>query len=72
VGEIRPDIHERFVAIVARADAKLKVEQKAGERRLAAALAGDKHEGRPWRRSRDGASRDRDMVSRDSAAHAAS
>jgi hypothetical protein len=36
---IRPDIHERFVALVARADARAKDERGALQRRLATALA---------------------------------
>jgi hypothetical protein len=39
---IRPDIHSRFITVVARAEAKLETEQKAGERRHAAALAREK------------------------------
>jgi hypothetical protein len=34
-GPIRPDIHERFTAIVARAEAKLQSEEKAPLRRVA-------------------------------------
>src|SRR5437868_3822805 len=41
---IRPDIHERFVTVLARAEAKLKDEQKTIERNLATALAREKRE----------------------------
>lgn len=36
---IRPDIHERFITLVARAEAKLKEEKKAVRRKLTVALA---------------------------------
>ena len=38
---IRPDIHARFITVVARAEAKLRDEEKAIERTLAAPLARD-------------------------------
>ena len=48
---IRQDIHERFITVVARAEAKLKGEQKAVERGLAAAGldtdGDDENEGEP-------------------------
>jgi hypothetical protein len=49
---IRRDIHERFITVVARAEAKLKGEQKAVERRLAAALAHETQERASERPSR--------------------
>ena len=42
---IRPDVHERFVALVARADARVKDERGALQRRLATALARETREG---------------------------
>jgi hypothetical protein len=36
---IRPDVHARFVALVARADAKIRSEQQATRRQLSAAAA---------------------------------
>jgi hypothetical protein len=47
---IRADIHERFVAVVARVEAKLDSEQKVMERKHAAALARERKEARLARR----------------------
>jgi len=49
---IRPDIHERFVALVARADARAKAERGALQRRSATVRAREIREG--GRRDADG------------------
>jgi len=49
---IRPDVHARFVALVARADARVKDERRVRQRRLATALAREAREGD--RRDADG------------------
>lgn len=49
---IRPDVHARFVALVARADSVVEDEQRAMQRRLAVALARETREG--GRRDPDG------------------
>ena len=36
---IRPDVHERFLALVARADAKVRSEQRAQQKRSSSLLA---------------------------------
>ena len=38
---IRPDIHERFITVFTRVEARMKAEEKDTERRLAEALARD-------------------------------
>jgi hypothetical protein len=42
---IRPDVHARFVAVVARADARAKDEERVVQRRVAAAVARETREG---------------------------
>jgi hypothetical protein len=44
---IRPDVHARFVALVARADSGVEDERRALQRRLATALARETREGGP-------------------------
>lgn len=41
---IRPDVHTRFVALVARADARVREEGRALERRLATAVPRESRE----------------------------
>jgi hypothetical protein len=55
VSAVRPDIHERFIAVVARAEAKLQSEQKARARRHEEQLARENREMMATRASRVGA-----------------
>jgi hypothetical protein len=41
---IRPDVHERFLALVARADAKVRNEQRALQKRSSTLLAREARE----------------------------
>ena len=41
---IRPDVHERFLALVARADAKVRSEQRALQKRSSTLLAREARE----------------------------
>ena len=52
---IRPDIHQRFIAVLARAQAKLDTEQRVLARRSAAELAREHREQKAKRPSRNGA-----------------
>lgn len=50
---IRPDVHARFLALVARADAKLRSEQPALKKRSIGLLAREARERGPVARGRD-------------------
>jgi hypothetical protein len=53
---IRPDVHQRFIGALARAEARLDTEQRALARRYAAELAREHREQKTKRPSRNGGS----------------